>query len=114
MPCVVLEGRVTRRVGAISGENANDSRYIEVYVHDAIYGTNEDSVETPTVMATTRGHKLILPSSTSAYDRQRVATVITTASRYKNHQSLSVCLAQLTKGKEVHGGRTYCLRVTVL
>ena len=56
MLCVVLEGCVTRCVGALSGTNAEDSRFIEMYVHNAVYGTNADTVDTPSVMATTHGH----------------------------------------------------------
>ena len=73
MPSVVLEGRVTRSVGSLSGENGIDARFIELYVHDAMYGHSAEDAQQPSVIATHRGHKLVLPASASVPERRRVA-----------------------------------------
>ena len=73
MPCVVLEGRVRRRVGSLEGGNGTDSRFIEMYVHDAVYGHTNADVNEPSMQRTNRGHKLVLPASATAAERSRVA-----------------------------------------
>ena len=57
MPSVVLEGRVTRSIGALTRSDGNydHSRFIEMYVHDAAYGYNESNIDTPSVVATAAG-----------------------------------------------------------
>ena len=74
MPTVVIEGRVSRKVGSFALGNGVNSRFLEMYVHDAMYGHAADTVETPSLIATTRGRKLVLPSGTSKTDRSRVAS----------------------------------------
>ena len=77
MPSVVLEGRVTRSIGALTRSDGNydHSRFIEMYVHDAAYGYNEGNIDKPSVVATAAGQKLVLPKDTSSAMRRRVTAL---------------------------------------
>ena len=75
MPSVVLEGRVTRRVGALTSDGNNTERYIEMYVHDAVFGHSGTEIHAPTITVTGSGCKIILPKSASQPEHRRVAVL---------------------------------------
>ena len=81
MPSVILEGRVTRKVGSLTG-TMDHPRFIEMYVHDAIFGQDGMDAETPSVQVTAEGRKIVLPKSASGAERERVAHIFERLFRY--------------------------------
>ena len=73
-PSVVVEGRVARKIGALFGTHGDDSRFLEMYVHDAMFGGQSDdaTVGVPEVAAASRGELIHLPAGTSNQERARV------------------------------------------
>lgn len=102
MPSVILEGRVTRRLGALESQfntqGDNASRFIEMYVHDAVYGHQHDDVRQPEIASTNRGHRLVLPHSSSAPERHRVVMLFQRIYEYVRHTNqfvhAMVCAAE--------------------
>ena len=72
MPSIILEGRVTRKVGSLTGLGDNP-RFIEMYVHDSMFGQTDVDAETPSVHTTANGRKIVLPKDASGPERDRVA-----------------------------------------
>ena len=97
MPSIILEGRVTRKVGALTGLGENH-RFIEMYVHDAIFGQTDADAETPSVYTTANGRKIVLPKDASGPERERVAVLFEQLFTYiSNHNDFVrqfVCAAE--------------------
>ena len=77
-PNVVLEGRVRRRMGSIQPSvnvDRQPHRYVDMYVHDAMYGDGESTEDMPTHVATQAGQLIVLPKSCSNPDKLRVADI---------------------------------------
>ena len=72
MPSIILEGRVTRKVGSLTGLGDNP-RFIEMYVHDSMFGQTDVDAETPSVHTTANGRKIVLPKDARGPERDRVA-----------------------------------------
>ena len=69
-PSVVIEGRISRRMGSITSDR--EPRFAAMYVHDAMFG-HEDVAEMPEVVKTSHGRRVVLPPSTTGPEKRRVA-----------------------------------------
>ena len=70
-PSVVIEGRVTRKVGALTMEDGTATRFADMYVHDAVFG-NDGIADEPVIATSPAGQRVVLPASASRPERQRV------------------------------------------
>ena len=108
-PSVVIEGRVQRRVGPLVSNAANEPRYSEMYVHDAMHGDG-DATDQPSVVVTQLGQCVVLPSSATGPEKVRVSTLfermfayIRTVNEYvQSYQAAAEELQNLSGEQEQH------------
>ena len=75
-PSVVIEGRVTRKVGSLMSSGGQAPRFAQMYVHDEMYVAHAgDGLEAPRVSSTAGGGCVILPARATQPERARVAVL---------------------------------------